>query len=121
MTNTRRSALVAVLVGALGLTACATRSPNIADIQYNPGRYYNRNVSVVGVVSSSWGVPLVPFKIYKVQDSTGEVTVVSQSARVPPRGARVEVRGRVEEFGTFGGRSIGLHIREDHLRVRGRG
>jgi hypothetical protein len=45
------------------------------------------------------------------------VTVVSQSGRVPPRGARVEVRGKVEEFGSFGGRSIGLHIREDHLHV----
>jgi hypothetical protein len=121
MTMTKRSALVAILLGTLAVTACATRSPNIADIQYNPGRYYNRNVEVHGVVSSSWGVPLVPFKIYKVQDSTGEVTVVSQSGRVPPRGARVEVTGRVEEFGTFGGRSIGLHIRENHLRVRGRG
>jgi hypothetical protein len=43
--------------------------------------------------------------------------IVSHSGRVPPRGARVEVRGKVEEFGSFGGRSIGLHIREDHLHV----
>jgi hypothetical protein len=121
MTIMKRSALTAILLGTLGVSACATHSPNIADIQYNPGRYYNRNVQIDGVVSSSWGVPLVPFKIYKVQDSTGEVTVVSQSGRVPPRGARVEVTGRVEEFGTFGGRSIGLHIRENRLRVRGRG
>ena len=70
-----------------------------------------------GVVSSAWGVPLVPVRVYKLQDGTGEVTVVSQSGRVPPRGARVEVRGKVEEFGSFGGRSIGLHIREDHLHV----
>ncbi len=121
MTITKRAALMAILTATVGASACATRSPNIADIQYNPGRYYNRNVAIEGVVSSSWGVPLVPFKVYKVQDSTGEVTVVSQSGRVPPRGARVEVTGRVEEFGTFGGRALGLHIRENHLRVRGRG
>ena len=113
----RQSAIVVMLFGAIALGGCAMRSPSIADLKYNPGRYYNRTVSVEGVVSSSWGVPLVPFKVYKVQDSTGEVTVVSQSGRVPPRGARVEVRGKVQEFGTFGGRSIGLHIREDHLRV----
>lgn len=120
MTTLKRTAFVAMLLGTLGVSACALRSPSIADIQYNPGRYYNRNVQIHGVVSNSWGVPLVPLKVYKVQDSTGEVTVVSQSGRVPPRGARVDVTGRVEEFGTFGGRSLGLHIRENHLRVRGR-
>jgi hypothetical protein len=118
--NIRHSATMALLLGTLAVAGCATHSPNIADLKYNPGRYYNRTVSVEGVVSNSWGVPLVPFKVYNVQDSTGEVTVVSQSGRVPPRGARVEVRGKVEEFGTFGGRSIGLHIREDHLHVVGR-
>jgi hypothetical protein len=117
MTTTRRSTLAALVVAVLMTAACAMRSPNIADIKYNPGRYYNRTVAVEGVVSSSWGIPLLPFKVYKIEDGTGEVTVVSQSMRVPPRGARVRVRGRVEEFGTFGGRSIGMHIREDHLRV----
>jgi hypothetical protein len=117
MTMIRRSAIVTFLLAALAAAGCATRSPNIADIKYNPGRYYNRTVSVEGVVSSSWGVPLVPLKVYKIQDSSGEVTVVSEQGRVPPRGARVRVQGRVEEFGTFGGRSIGLHIRERHLHV----
>ena len=121
MTIIKRTALRRCCWEHLASRHARRHSPNIADIQYNPGRYYNRNVHIDGIVSSSWGVPLVPFKIYKVQDSTGEVTVVSQSGRVPPRGARVEVTGRVEEFGTFGGRSIGLHIRENHLRVRGRG
>ena len=79
MTIIKRTALVSMLLGTLGVSACALRSPSIADIQYNPGRYYNRNVHIDGVVSSSWGVPLVPLKVYKVQDSTGEVTVVSQS------------------------------------------
>jgi hypothetical protein len=114
------AALVAALV-ALGASACAVRSPSIADLQYNPGRYYDRSVNVEGVVTSSWGVPLVPFKIYRIGDSTGEITVVSDEPRVPPRGARVRVRGRVTEFGTFGGRAIGMHLREQSLHVIGRG
>jgi len=113
----RHFTTVAMLLGALAIAGCAPRSASIADLKYTPGRYYNRTVSVEGVVSSAWGVPLVPVRVYKLQDGTGEVTVVSQSGRVPPRGARVEVRGKVEEFGSFGGRSIGLHIREDHLHV----
>ena len=114
----KRLTVGALVLGTLVLGACATHSPNIADLKYNPGRYYDRTVSVDGVVSSAWGVPLAPLQVYKIKDSTGEVTVISDSGRVPPRGARVEVVGRVEEFATLGGRSIGLHIREDHLRVK---
>jgi hypothetical protein len=120
MRHLRPSLLIAALA-VLATAACALRSPSIADIQYNPGRYYNRTVSVEGVVTSSWGVPLVPFKIYKIGDSSGEVTVVSNQSRVPPRGARVRVKGKVTEFGTFGGRSVGLHLREESLRVLRRG
>ena len=115
----RHLRLSSVLVALTVLTtaSCAMRSPSIADLQYNPGRYYNRSVNVEGVVTSSWGLPLVPLKIYKVGDSSGEVTVVSAGSRVPPRGARVRVKGKVTEFGTFGGRAMGLHLREQSLHV----
>ena len=76
-------------------------------------------MTVDGVVTSSWGVPLVPFKLYKVDDGTGEVTVVSQDGRAPTKGARVSVKGRVSEFATFGGQSIGLHLRQENLKFRG--
>jgi hypothetical protein len=116
-----RPSLLIVALAVMAMAACALRSPSIGDIQYNPGRYYNRSVSVEGVVTSSWGVPLVPIKVYKIGDSSGEVTVVSNQSRVPPRGARVRVKGKVTEFGTFGGRSVGLHLREENLKVLGRG
>jgi hypothetical protein len=105
----------------LAAAACAVRSPSIADLQNNPGRYYDKTVSIEGTITSSWGIPLVPLKMYKVGDSTGEITVISESGRVPPKGARVRVKGRVNEFGTFGGRSIGTHISESDLRVLRRG
>ena len=114
-----RLSLVLVTLAVLTAGACALRSPSIADVQYNPGRYYNRSVSVEGVVTSSWGVPLVPFKLYKVDDGTGEVTVVSQDGRAPTKGARVSVKGRVNEFGSFGGSSVGLHLRQEHLKYKG--
>ena len=112
--------LIPLLVLTALVSACALRAPSIADLQHNPGRYQDRSVQIDGVVTSSWGVPLVPFKLYKVDDGTGEVTVISQGTRTPTRGAHVHVRGRVNELAVVGGQSIGLHIREEDLDVRRR-
>ena len=111
----------APLALALALLAgCAvSRHPKIAELKYNPGRYQNHSVTVNGVVTSSWGIPLVPFKLYKVDDGTGEVTVVSQDGRTPTKGSRVSVRGRVNDVATFGGQAIGLHLRQESLKFRG--
>jgi hypothetical protein len=115
-----RLRLVAATILLASSVACAGafRSPRIADIQYNPGRYHDRVVNISGVVTTSWGLPLVPFKFYKVDDGTGEVTVLSNGNRLPGRGARVQVRGRVEEVAMFGGQTIGLHVKEQRLSIR---
>ena len=110
-----RLALVAVLAIA---PACAlSRNPRISDLTNNPGRYQDRSVNINGVVTSSWGVPLVPFRFYRVDDGTGEVTVLSQGTRTPTRGAHVHVKGRVNEVAVLGGTPLGLHLREEKLDV----
>ena len=106
-------------IALMMLAACATGHPKIAELKYNPGRYQDRTVTVDGVVTTSWGVPLLPYKLYKVDDGTGEVTVLSQDGRAPTKGARVSVKGRVTEFATFGGQSLGLHLRQENLKLRG--
>ena len=108
---------VTPLALAAMLTACglATRQASIQEIKYNPGRYHDKTVTVDGVVTSAWGVPLVPFKMYKIDDGTGEVTVVAQDGRVPTKGARVRVRGKVSEVATFGGQALGLHLQQRDL------
>jgi hypothetical protein len=107
-------ALIVVLAG------CAARRPSVAELKYNPARYYDKTVAIDGVVTSSFGLPFVPFRMYKVDDGTGEVTVLTQDSRVPPKGARVRVKGRVNELATFGGQSLGLHIRQTDLDFKGR-
>jgi hypothetical protein len=116
----QRARLVAVVALAFGLGGCAMslRSPNISELQQHPGRYQDRTVSVNGVVTSSWGLPLVPFRFYKVDDGTGEVTVLSESSRMPGRGEHVRVKGRVQQVAVLGGRSLGLHLREEDLHVK---
>ena len=69
-------------------------------------------------MTSSWGVPLVPFRMYKVDDGTGEITVLSQSSRMPGKGEHVRVKGRVQDGAMFGGRALGLHLRDEGLYVK---
>ncbi len=118
MNRAARLSLTFVLAATLSACAVSLRNPHIADLRDNPGRYQHRTVSIEGVVTTSWGIPLVPFRLYKVDDGTGEVTVLSQGNRMPTRGARVRVRGRVDDVGVFGGQAIGLHLREDDLYVK---
>jgi hypothetical protein len=101
------------------VSGCAlTTRRTIQEVKYNPGRYHDRKVEIDGVVTSSWGVPLLPYKLYKVDDGTGEMTVVSQTNRTPTRGAHVRVTGRVSEVAAFGGSSVGLHLQETDLDFR---
>jgi hypothetical protein len=114
----KRLIAVTALVGITSACALSVRNPDIADLQRHPGRYTNHTVSVSGVVTNSWGVPLVPYRMYKVDDGTGEVTVLSQSTRMPAKGEHVRVKGRVEDVAMLGGRALGLHIREEGLYVK---
>jgi len=114
-TTSRAIAAVALLVM---LSGCALRGPSVAELKYNPGRYQNKTVAVTGVVTSSWGLPLVPFKLYKVNDGTGELTVVAQGGRTPTKGSRVRVEGRVNDMATFGGQSLGLHLEQRDLSFK---
>jgi hypothetical protein len=117
MTRTRRLALLLpVALTAVLSGACAARSASISELQANPGYYADREVSVTGVVTTAWGIPLVPYKLYRVSDGQAEILVISDNRRTPGKGARVRVRGDVEEFALIGGRSLGLHLRERSLK-----
>ena len=115
MMNSARFLVVGALALVLSGCAVSLRNPNISDLQRHPGRYQDRTVSVSGVVTSSWGLPLLPFRSYKVDDGTGEVTVLSDSTRMPATGEHVRVKGRVQEVAVIGGRPLGLHLREEDL------
>jgi hypothetical protein len=116
------SRVVAVLAVASLASGCALafRDPSVSDLRLNPGRYHDRSVNIDGIVTTSWGLPLVPFRFYRIDDGTGELTVLSQSARMPTRGARVRVRGKVNELAVLGGQPLGLHLREERLDIRRR-
>jgi hypothetical protein len=115
----RTSRFVVAGLFAVFTAACASGA-SVGQLKTNPGRYVDTDVTVRGTVTSAWGIPLVPFKMYQVDDGTGEILVLSDDDRIPSRGARVKVTGKVSEFAVFGGRSIGLHLRERDLDYSGR-
>ena len=106
------------LLSAFLMTGCAARGVRIAELKDQPTKYDNKSVSITGTVTSSWGIPLLPYQLYNVDDGTGEITVLSQSGRTPAKGTRVEVRGKTKEFATFGGRSVGLHLQEENRKIK---
>lgn len=119
MSRILRLIVALVLVTSFAGCALALRSPRIGELRSNPARYYNKTVSVDGVVTSSWGIPLLPYRLYKIDDGSGELTVVSNGGRIPTRGARVRVKGRVSDVATLGGRAIGLHLEQKDLHIKG--
>jgi DNA/RNA endonuclease YhcR with UshA esterase domain len=112
--------LTAVTLAVSLTIACASvpGRPAISQLQTQPGRFVDHSVTVTGEVTTSWGVPLVGFNVYRVNDGTGEITVVSTERRVPGRGSRVEVKGEVQDVAVLAGRPLGLHLREQRLRYR---
>jgi hypothetical protein len=106
----------ALVVLALTVVGCATRAPHIGDIRHDPGRYYDRRVTVDGTVTTAWRVPLVDLGVYKIEDGSGEVTVVSRARHTPARGSRVRVTGVVRDVANLG-QPIGLHIQERDVDV----
>jgi ABC-type Fe3+-hydroxamate transport system substrate-binding protein len=105
------------IAAAVATGACASMgSRSISEVKTNPGKFADKTVTVEGVVTTSFGIPLVPFKVYRVSDGTEEMLVISDDNRLPSKNARVRVRGEVKEVGLFGGRSFGLHLREKSIK-----
>ena len=110
--------LAVAVLSAFLISGCAARGVRIAELKDQPTKYDDKTVSIEGMVTSSWGIPLVPYQLYNVDDGSGEITVLSRSGRTPAKGTRVEVKGKINEFAVFGGRSVGLHLQEEDRKIK---
>lgn len=115
---TIRHQLLATLLVALALSGCAARGVQVAQLKNQPARYHDKTVRISGVVNNSWGIPLVPFQFYTVDDGTGQITVLSHAGRAPVKGTRLEVKGKVSELATLGGQALGLHLEESNRKIQ---
>jgi hypothetical protein len=109
----RLSLTLLVVAGSLILAACPTRT-SIERINRDPGRYVGKEVAIAGHVTTSFGA--LGTGVFEVDDGTGRMWVFSERYGVPANGARVGVRGRIEQGFSFGGRSFATIMRETERR-----
>jgi hypothetical protein len=102
-----------IVAGSLILTACPTRT-SIERINRDPGRYVGKEVAIAGHVTTSFGA--LGTGVFEVDDGTGRMWVFSERYGVPGNGARVGVRGRIEQGFAFGGRNFATIMRETERR-----
>ena len=102
-----------LLLAAIFLSACG--SVRIGQLNADPTRYQNRNVTVEGRVLNSFGA--LGAGGYQLEDETGKIFVISTSSGVPGKGSRVRVSGRMQSGATILGKTYGNAIREDKHRV----
>jgi hypothetical protein len=110
----RKIFLSLAIIGVLFLTACPNRE-TISKINADPGRYMNKEVTVVGTVTDSYG--LLNMGAYEIDDGTGKLLVVTRRA-LPSRGAKVGATGRIYTGANYGGRSYGTVLEESDRRAK---
>lgn len=98
-----------LVVATLSLAGCP-KSTTIAEINADPGRFRDKEVSIQGSVVNSFG--LGTEGAYELDDGTGRMWVVASGRSVPSKGANVRATGRVQTGLTFAGRSFGTVLRE---------
>ncbi len=105
---------LALVVATISLAGCPQRT-TIAEINADPGRFRDKEVTIEGRVTTSFGA--VGEGAYELDDGTGHIWVLT-SRGVPSQGARVRSSGRVQSGLTFAGRTFGTVLRESDRRVQ---
>ncbi len=109
----RIAGCVLLIVTTVLFAACPPRV-SIRDINGDPGRYANRDISVAGHVTNSFGA--MGTGVYEIDDGTGRIWVYSQNYGVPASGTKVGVTGRISQGFAVGGRSFAVILRETERR-----
>jgi len=104
---------LAALAALLVIVGCPTHS-SIADINKDPGRYANKDVSIHGTVSEAFGA--LGNGVFQIDDGTGRMWVYSQNFGIPGNGNEISVTGRVQQGFAVGGRNFGVILRQTEAR-----
>jgi hypothetical protein len=115
---TKRLFQLLIILG-MGLALVACEAQKIGDITADPGRFQNKEVTVAGRVTQSFGA--LGRGIYQIEDGTGSLWVLSENRAVPSKGAMVGVKGRITPTVTFMGQSYATVMRESDRRAQNSG
>lgn len=100
---TTKKVLFWALVMTMGLVLAACERTKIADITADPGRFMDKEINVAGEVTQSIGASIGRFGqgLYQIDDGTGKLWVYANGRGVPSKGAKVGVKGRIQQSVTF--------------------
>lgn len=115
MKKTRVLLGVSLTLLALALTGCPSRK-SIGEITSDPGRYYDKEVTVVGRVVRSYGA--LNQGVFEIDDGTGRMWIYSDKYGVPSKDTYIGVSGKVIPGVTWSGRNYGTGMRETKRRTR---
>lgn len=96
---------------SLCLISCSesTRSTTIHRISSNPRDYEGRVLTITGEVTGGLGIP--GFSGFVLQDSTGEIGVVTSRA-TPNIGTQISIHGTIMQLFAFGNERITVFCEE---------
>lgn len=84
---------------------------SIKDIVTTPANYEGKEVRIRGTVKNVTKIPIVDFKMFILEDDSGQINVITSEA-LPAVGDKAVVKGIVETTALIGGQSIGLRVKE---------
>ena len=105
--------LPVVALALAALAGCRTTT-TIAEINRDPGRFADKEITISGQTSNAFGG--MGNGIFSVDDGTGKIWVFSQNFGIPADGGKETVTGQVQQGFNFGGRSYGMIFRETKPR-----
>ena len=121
MKNVKTAAFLSVvLLLAIVAIGCPDRT-SIAEIEANPAKYQDKEVAIAGTTSTSYGLS-IPLSdkaggIYKIDDGTGTIWVITDRS-VPSKGAKLGVKGKIQNGVNYNGKNYGLVLFENDRRFK---
>lgn len=107
--------LALILLAAIIALGCQgapfVGTDRIADIERSPDTYLGKEVRLRGVVKASFKTAGVPKGLYLINDGTGQVWVITESA-TPHEKSHVALKGRVKVGLIVAGRAFGVAVVE---------
>ena len=91
---------VVMLLAASCLSSCGAHTTSIKNLLDDPTRYDGSSVRVAGKVTENLGV--MGYGIYRLDDGTGTIAVISEKGGAPREGAKVTVDGKFRSAFTVG-------------------
>ena len=99
----RALVLAAVALPLLFATGCKSTTP-IKTLLDDPSRFDHQVVRIAGDVQEAAGI--LGYGVYRVNDGTGTITVLTQTGGAPRTGAQVGVEGEFRAAFTLGTESM---------------